>query len=63
MAEKLHANYALMVVQSFEQDDELNHYADFESFIIPYGVAATKNSVISLGTVKGIHRYALWVSM
>lgn len=63
MAEKLHANYALLVIQSFEQDNEMNHFVEFESFIAPYGVAVSKDTCISLGTVNGIHRYAVWVSM
>jgi hypothetical protein len=38
MARKFHAKYAIMIVQSFVEDDNKNHFKDFKEFIEAYGV-------------------------
>ena len=61
MARKFHAKYAIMIIQSFVEDDTKNHYSDFQSFIEAYNVKVDKEKPIKLTEVDGIHVYALWV--
>ena len=62
MAEKFHAKNALMIVQSFEANDELNHYSDFKDFIENYGVFSEKETPIKVAKYNGIDIYVLWVN-
>ncbi len=62
MAEKFHAKNALMIVQSFESNDELNHYSDFKAFIENYGISSKKEIPIEVATYKGIDINVLWVN-
>lgn len=62
MAEKFHAKNALMIVQSFEANDALNHYSDFKAFIENYGVSSQKEIPIKVARYNGIDIYVLWVN-
>jgi len=61
MARKFHAKFALMIIQSFVEDDDKNHYADFKTFTQAYEVQAIKGIPLKLTEVDGIHVFALWV--
>lgn len=60
-AKKFHAPYAVMIVQSFEPNDELNHYNDFTDFVKLYGKETQKERLIYLTTIGGIQLYTAWV--
>lgn len=65
MAEKFHAKKAMMIVQSFEEDDALNHFEDYKNFISSYKVVPEKEKIQQLnldGKINGIDVYSLWVS-
>ncbi len=61
MAEKFHAKNAMMIVQSFVESDEENHYADFERFVSAYTVGCLKNEPILLIQNEHINIYAMWI--
>ena len=51
-----------MIVQSFEENDALNHFGDYKNFISSYSVDPQKEKIQKLTTVNGIDVYSLWVS-
>jgi hypothetical protein len=59
-ANRFHAPYALMVVQSFVTDDSENHYNDFCEFLNLYGKEAIKNQLIELTKVRTCRLFAAW---
>lgn len=61
MAKKFHAKYAFMIIQSFTENDDENHYSDFEKFIGAYGAQSEKEKPIRLTEVDNIEVYAMWV--
>jgi len=61
MAKKFHAKYAFMIIQSFTENDNKNHYSDFEDFIKVYGKQSKKEKPIKLTKVDNIEVYAMWV--
>lgn len=61
MAKKFHANNALMIIQSFEENDAKNHFIDYQNFISAYQVVATKEQIQKLTSINDIDVYALWV--
>jgi hypothetical protein len=62
MAEKFHAKNAIMVVQSFEGDDRLNHFGDFQNFVVQYNVhSIEKFKLYELTNLNGIKVFAAWV--
>ena len=62
MAEKFHAKYAVMLIQSFEDDDKKNHFNDFQSFVSAYGITPVKDRPLKLTETNGIEVYTLWVN-
>jgi hypothetical protein len=60
-ANRFHAPYAAMIVQSFVADDSENHYKDFCEFLGLYGKEATKNRLIELTRVNTCRLLAAWV--
>jgi Domain of unknown function (DUF6946) len=60
-ADRFHALYAAMVVQSFVADDSENHYNDFCEFLKLYGKEAIKNRLIELTKVRTCRLFAAWV--
>lgn len=62
MANKFHARDAMMIIQSFVEDDTENHFEDFHAFVRAYGVEETPKAVpILLTEVEGIKVYVMWV--
>jgi hypothetical protein len=62
MAEKFHAKNAIMVIQSFEEDDKKNHFEDFEQFLACYGISnIEKSKLYKLTNYDGLEVYASWV--
>lgn len=61
MAEKFHAVNALMIIQSFQVDDNKNHFSDYQNFISVYNVEPIKEHIQRISSVNGIDIYVLWV--
>lgn len=62
MAEKFHAKNAIMIVQSFVDDDNQNHFSDFKNFMKCYTDSSIKKSKLyKLTEIIGINIYAAWV--
>ena len=62
MAEKYHANNAVMIIQSFEESELTNHFSDYSAFVEAYGHTAIKERPVLLTKSKGIDIYAVWVN-
>ena len=62
MAEKFHATNALMIIQSFQDDDRKNHFSDYQNFIHAYGVTAEKQTIQAIAKVGNIQVFCLWVN-
>ncbi len=62
MAEKFHANNAIMIIQSFVESDLENHYDDFVQFIKAYEKEPLKEVPILLTSKNDIKIYVLWVN-
>jgi len=61
-AQRFHANYAVMIVHSFVDDDTRNHFDDYKRFLSLYEKEAVKNKLIALRQT-GTHRlYSAWVT-
>ena len=60
-AERFHAPYAALVVQSFVVDDTENHYQDFCNFIRLFGKTPTKGKLIELSQPHGRRLFAAWI--
>ena len=60
-AERFHAPYAALVVQSFVADDAENHYDDFCNFIRLFGKTPTKRRLIEIAHTHGCRLFAAWV--
>jgi hypothetical protein len=60
-ANRFHAPYAAMVVQSFVADDLENHYNDFCEFLSLYGKEAIKNRLFELTKIKACRLFAACV--
>ncbi len=62
MAEKYHAKNALMVIQSFSDDDSENGFSDFADFLKIYEINdVEKHKLYKLKDLNGIQLYATWV--
>lgn len=62
MAEKFHAKNAIMIIQSFNDNDKQNHFDDYANFIALYGIQnAEKSKLYQLTDLDGITIYAGWV--
>ena len=62
MAEKFHAKNAVMIIQSFNDNDKQNHFDDYAKFIALYGIQnAEKSKLYQLKVLEGITIYAGWV--
>lgn len=60
-AKKFHANNALMIIQSFQENDDKNHFKDYQEFISTYNVEPLKECIQKITSVGEIDVYALWV--
>ena len=62
MAEEFHAKNAIMIIQSFNDNDKENHFNDYSKFIELYGIEnAEKSKLYKLTELNGITVYAGWV--
>ncbi len=62
MAEKFHAKNAIMIVQSFNNNDTENHFNDFADFLKLYDYSSIdKSKLYRLTNVNGIEIFAGWV--
>lgn len=62
MAEKFHAKNAVMIVQSFNNNDSENHFGDFFEFLKLYGYSSIdKSKLYKLTNLNGIEIFAGWV--
>jgi hypothetical protein len=62
MAKKFHAKHALMIIQSFENDDNQNHYGDFSDFVEAYGKVPSKETPITLTQIEDLTISTIWVN-
>jgi len=60
-AKRFHAKYAVLLIQSFEEDDTKNHYDDFEKFVGLFEKKAAKDKLIELSRPDGRPLYAAWI--
>jgi hypothetical protein len=60
-AKRFHAPFAAMVIQSFEANDNENHYADFCKFVRLFGVTPSKGCLLELSQPCGCRLFAAWV--
>lgn len=62
MAEKFHAKNAMMIIQSFNNNNKENHFDDFVKFIELYGITTVeKSKLYKLTNINGIDVFAGWV--
>jgi hypothetical protein len=62
MAEKFHAKNAIMIVQSFNDNNNENHFNDYVTFVELYGISLVEKSRLYKLTEKnGINVFAAWV--
>jgi hypothetical protein len=62
MAEKFHAKNAIMIVQSFNNNNTENHFSDFVDFLKLYEYSSIdKSKLYKLTQVNGIDIFAGWV--
>lgn len=60
-AKRFHARHAVMLVQSFVENDAENHFGDFAAFLDLYGKKAKKGVLIQLHDSAECRLYAAWV--
>jgi hypothetical protein len=62
MAEKFHAKNAIMIIQSFNDNNNENHFSDFENFMNLYIKSPiNKSQLYKLINIDEIDIYAAWV--
>jgi hypothetical protein len=62
MAEKFHAKNAIMIIQSFNDNNKANHFDDFAKFLELYEISSVeKSKLYKLTEIKGIEVFAGWV--
>ena len=62
MAEKFHAKNAIMIIQSFNNQDPENHFGDFAAFLNRYNFSSIeKSKLYKLTSINGINLFAAWV--
>jgi len=62
MAEKFHAKNAIMIIQSFTENDKENHFVDYANFIQRFNISnVEKSKLYKLDHVEGINIFAAWI--
>lgn len=62
VAEKFHAKNAIMIIQSFNDNNKENHFNDYVNFIKLYEISSIeKSKLYKLTELNGITLYAAWV--
>lgn len=62
MAKKFHAKNAVMMVQSFVESDEKNHYEDFVRLVKSYAQDSVKEKPILIGQFDQINIFVVWIN-
>lgn len=62
MAKKFHAKNAVMMVQSFVESDEENHYEDFVRLVKSYAQDSVKEKPILIGQFDQINIFVVWIN-
>jgi hypothetical protein len=60
-AARFHAPFAVIIVQSFVDDDTVNHYEDFCKFIRLFTKTPVKEKLIEISNPRGRRLFAAWV--
>jgi len=60
-AKRFHCQIAVMIVQSFVESDDENHFGDYADFIGLYGATPVKDQLIFLADIDGILLFSAWV--
>ena len=60
-AKRFHCQIAVMIVQSFVESDDENHFGDYADFIGLYGATPVKNQLIFLADIDGTLLFSAWV--
>ncbi len=60
-AKRFHAQYAVVMIQSFVNDDTENHYEDFCKFISLFDEEPLKNKLVEISRPHGKRLFAAWV--
>lgn len=62
VAEKFHAKNALMIIQSFNDNDKENHFDDYDNFIRLYHDSPIeKSKLYKLVELNGINVFSAWI--
>jgi hypothetical protein len=62
VSEKFHAKNAIMIIQSFNNNNEENHFDDYVNFIKLYDIASVeKSKLYKLTEINGINVFSAWV--
>lgn len=62
VAEKFHAKNAIMIVQSFNDNNIENHFNDYIDFVKLYGIPSVeKSKLYKLAELNGIDIFSTWV--
>lgn len=62
IAEKFHAENAIMIIQSFNDNNNENHFNDYVNFTKLYGISSTeKSKLYKLTDLNGINVFAAWI--
>jgi hypothetical protein len=59
-AKRFHCESAVMIVQSFVEEETDNHFMDYHQFLQLYDVTAGKDKLIFLKDIDGIRLYSAW---
>ena len=60
-AKRFHCKTAVMIVQSFVEQDADNHFEDFVQFVQLYNLMPAKDEIAFLAAIDGISLYSGWV--
>lgn len=60
-AKRFYCKAAVMIVQSFVEQDADNHFEDFVQFVELYNAMPAKDELAYLATIDGIRLYSGWV--
>jgi hypothetical protein len=60
-ADRFHAPYAVVIIQSFVSEDAENHYGDFCAFIRLFGKQPCKEALIEISLPHSRRLFAAWV--
>ena len=63
VAEKFHAKNAIMIIQSFNDNNQENHFDDYVNFIKLYDISSIeKSKLYKMTELNGINVFSAWVN-